>query len=258
MNAVVFGSILVIGSALLSLAGMLLVRKVFPAKTLREHHEVAGYMLSVIGTLYAVLLGLVIVDVQSKYQQAKIVAEGEANAVADLFHLSRGCGLKLQQNVQSDLIQYVDLVIEEWGQPMELTNSKGSIVPLHRVWEQVIQYEPVTNKEQAIYGCMLSQMAQMADSRRFRVVTGAGSVSPVLWAVLIAGGALTVMFTYFFTVESVKAHSLMTVFVTVCISLNVMLVGLFANPYRGDMRIQPAGFLYDQKMFQISIQMIGK
>src|SRR5262249_32314689 len=104
---------------------------------------------------------------------------------------------------------------------------------------------------QAIYSSMLTQFGQVADSRRFRVVTSHGSVSPVLWAVLIAGGALTIVFTYFFAVESLKAQALMTILVAVTISLNVMLVGLFSNPYRGNLRIQPSGFMYDQKMFQI-------
>jgi hypothetical protein len=41
---------------------------------------VAGYILAVVGTLYAVLLGLVVINVQTKYDQARSMAVLEANA----------------------------------------------------------------------------------------------------------------------------------------------------------------------------------
>src|SRR5579885_578248 len=59
MNAIVLSFLVVVGSTVLSVAGMLFVRKRFPIPQLREHHEVAGYLVGIVGTLYAVLLGLV-------------------------------------------------------------------------------------------------------------------------------------------------------------------------------------------------------
>ncbi|MGH9547781.1 MAG: DUF4239 domain-containing protein, partial [Terriglobales bacterium] len=255
MGAFAFGSLLVVGCVVLSLGGMFVVRRLLPPASLREHHEVAGYLLSIVGTLYAVLLGLVIVDVQSKYQEAKVIAETEANAVADMYLLSMGCGDKVKKSLQGSLAQYVELVISEWTEPPVGTIDVGSVVPLRDIWAEMIVYEPVTNKQQALYSTMLTEMGQIADSRRFRIVTSSSSVSPVLWGVLIAGASLTITFTYFFAVESLQAQMLMTVLVAVTISLNVMLVGLFANPYRGDLRIQPVGFMYDRKMIELTSKM---
>lgn len=58
MHAFLVGAIVVGGSIALSVLGMWLVRLKFKPTSLKEHHEVAGYLLSIIGTLYAVLLGL--------------------------------------------------------------------------------------------------------------------------------------------------------------------------------------------------------
>jgi hypothetical protein len=63
--------------------------------------------------------------------------------------------------------------------------------------------------------------------------------------VLIVGCISTVLFTYFFGVKNVKTQVLMTALVSVCLSLNVLLVALFSNPYRGDLRIGADGFRYD-------------
>lgn len=56
------GAALIIGLAFLSVAGLLAVRRYIHLDNLRKCHEVGGYLLSVVGTMYAVLLGLVVVD----------------------------------------------------------------------------------------------------------------------------------------------------------------------------------------------------
>lgn len=251
MGAWAFGSTIVVGGVIFSVIGVILVRKFAHKRVLESHHEVAGYLLSIVGTLYAVLLGLVIVDVQSKYQQAKIVAEQEANSVADLYHLASAFKPELRVKMQTALREYVDITLTEWDGPRDQAVRSGSVKPLRAMWDCLTDLEPKSNREQACYGSMLTQIGQVADSRRFRVVTGRGSVSPVLWGVLIAGGILTVAFTYFFGVEDLKAHLLMTALVAATIALNVMLVALFSNPYKGDLRIQPEGFIYDQNMMKL-------
>ena len=46
---------------------------------------VASYLLSVVGTLYAVTLGLIVVDSLGKFAEARMTTEGESNALADLI-----------------------------------------------------------------------------------------------------------------------------------------------------------------------------
>lgn len=256
MGAWTIGFLVVIGGTLGSVLGMLAVRKIFHRTKLESHHEVAGYLLSVIGTLYAVLLGLIVVDVQSKYQQAQLMAETEANAAADMFLLAQALGNPARQKLTEGIAEYVDVVVEkEWGNDVPRASfSEGSVVPLRKVWQTLNTYEPVTNREQACYGSMLTTLGELADARRYRVVSTRGGISQILWGVLIAGGICTVLFTYFFGVENAVAHIAMTVLVSLCLSLNVMLVVLFSNPYRGDLKVHPDGFLYDQKMIKTLIK----
>jgi len=252
MGAWTLGILVVVGGTLGSVAGMLWVRKYFNLAKLESHHEVAGYLLSVIGTLYAVLLGLIVVDGQSKYQQAQLMTETEANAAADMFLISQAFSDPTRRRIQDGIAEYVNVVLdEEWGKEVHRDIlTEGSVVPLRKVWQTMASYEPVTNREQACYSTMLSTLGEMADARRYRVVSTRGGTSEILWGVLIAGGICTVLFTYFFGVENAVAHIAMTTLVSLCLSLNVMLVVLFSNPYRGDMRIQPEGFKHDQRMMQ--------
>ncbi|HEY9682242.1 MAG TPA: hypothetical protein V6C89_16345 [Drouetiella sp.] len=256
MGAWTIGFLVVIGGTLGSVLGMLAVRKIFHITKLESHHEVAGYLLSVIGTLYAVLLGLIVVDVQTKYQQAQLMAETEANAAADMFLLAQALSDPTRRNLTESIAEYVDVVVDkEWGNDVPRASfTEGSVVPLRKVWQSLNSYEPVTNREQACYSTMLTTLGELADARRYRVVSTRGGISQILWGVLIAGGICTVLFTYFFGVENAVAHIAMTVLVSLCLSLNVMLVVLFSNPYRGDLKVHPEGFLYDQKMIKTMIK----
>lgn len=209
-------------------------------------------MISIIGTLYAVLLGLVIVDAQGRYQQAQLMEASEANAAADLFVLTAALPPTNKGVLQHLLKQYVDAVLdEEWPAMDKLSDTmQPTIRPLHSIWDEVALYEPVTNREQACYGSMLQQLGQLSDSRRFRVVVANSGIPPVLWAVLIVGAILTVAFTYFFGVENFRAQTMMTAIVSLTLALNILLVAFFGNPYQGDLKIKPTSFQYDRGMFK--------
>ena len=90
MNTSLQALLVIVFSCVLSVGGMLVVRRRVPYETLASYHEVAGYLLSIIGTLYAVLLGFVVVDAMTKVQEARITVEQEANAVANVFLAADG------------------------------------------------------------------------------------------------------------------------------------------------------------------------
>ena len=99
IDAWIFGIVVVGGSVLFASLGVMLVRKRVSGGFLKRHHEVAGYMLSIVGTLYSVLLGLIVVDTQTKYQVAKQMTQQEADSTLDLFHMSYTMPVEVRKNV---------------------------------------------------------------------------------------------------------------------------------------------------------------
>jgi hypothetical protein len=71
----------------------------------------------------------------------------------------------------------------------------------------------------------------------------------VEWFVLILGGIVTVVFTYFFGIESLKVQVMMTVMVSLLISLNLYLVILFGAPFSGDLQVSPEALHVDKLIF---------
>ena len=56
-------------------------RKLIGPERLTACHEVGGYYFSVVGTFYAVLVGLIIFDAQARFDDAKTDVESESSAL---------------------------------------------------------------------------------------------------------------------------------------------------------------------------------
>jgi len=81
--------VIVIGtSMLLSVAGLLVVRRYVSVGWLKRHDEVAGSFFFMIGTLCAVLIAFVILVVWTASKEAGTTLEHEATEVCDLSRLS--------------------------------------------------------------------------------------------------------------------------------------------------------------------------
>lgn len=250
MDAWAFGIAVVGGSVLLATIGVILVRKNLTAGHLKKHHEVAGYLLSIVGTLYSVLLGLIVVETQNKFEEAITMSRQEADACLDMFHLSYAMPMPVRKRLHDYLQEYLTVLVEkEWD---AVSNQhvfhQPATQPFRKIWWEIVDFEPTTNKEQQCYEKYLDLLQQLADGRRYRLQVSNAGLPNVLWAVLIAGGALTVLFTYMFEVEDARAQILMTALVSLALSLNVLLVALFNNPYKGFLRIPSYSFEYDLKI----------
>ena len=251
MNLYMVGVLFVIFSTVLSVAGMLFVRKRVGVKSLTKFHEVAGYLLSVIGTLYAVLLGFVVVDAMGKQEELRMIVEHEASGVANIFLCSNGLPEPKRKKIQSTCYQYaVEVINDEWKCMERGTYSPKAFEQAWILWKEITLLKIDNDDEQAIKERILEEMCNMTENRRTRLVAAKLGVAPIMWAVLLVGGVFTVLFTYFFGVDSLRAHVLMTVLVAMTLSLNVFLVFIFANPIAGDIGILPDAFKQDILIFK--------
>jgi len=242
---------LVVGvSTVLSVVGMLLVRRYVDLSKLESHHEVAGYLLSVIGTLYAVLLAFVVVEAQSNIQAARQTAELEANSIVDIFQYAGWFPQKTREIVRGYCVEYVTAVIEEeWDKMESFSYSPRAAEGLHSMWHAIRDFEPVTEGQKAAYSSILAELGTAGDNRRARLLANKNGVSPLLWAVLMTGGILTITFTYFFGLKSVKAQVIMTALVAITLSLNIFLVAAYTYPFAGKFKIEPDAFKFDKLIF---------
>src|SRR4051812_12825041 len=110
LDSYLSGAFLVVGSTILSVVGLLVVRRLLHSKNLISSHDVGGYLLSVVGTMYAVILGLIVVDAMGKFQEARQTTDRESNALADIILLSNQLPPEERIRVQTLTLAYIDRV----------------------------------------------------------------------------------------------------------------------------------------------------
>ncbi|MGZ3550254.1 MAG: bestrophin-like domain, partial [Vulcanimicrobiaceae bacterium] len=90
-------------------------RRVVPPNQLLPHHDVAGFLIAVVGVIYAVVLGFVVVNVWVAFDSAQRTADLEAGDVAELFNVARAFPKETRTPLQRSMADYAFEVRDrEW------------------------------------------------------------------------------------------------------------------------------------------------
>ena len=224
------------------------VKKKLGKETLQEFHEVGSVYMSAVGTLYAVLLGLVVVDASSRFNQARDSTLNEANYLMEVFALAERAPEPQRQSIKEGLRTYVDFVLTEGWDSMNKGEKNPTELNLFRnIMNEVRSVEPVTENQKTVYSALLDAFIKASESRRSRLNFDQYNIPTVEWFSLIMGGIITIAFTMFFAIEHKLAQALMTGMVTFILSLNLFIAYLYNTPYTGDLSVKKDPFLSLQK-----------
>ncbi|MFN8590147.1 MAG: DUF4239 domain-containing protein [Thermomicrobiales bacterium] len=231
---------------LLSALGLILVRRFVPLSSLAQHTDVAGYVYAVIGVLYAVMLAQMVITSWEEFRDASASATDEASAVLNLSRLADGFPEDGRIMVQTALQEYARHVIEvEW---VEL--GRGEFVPnlhmspMRELWAAVNRAGQATAANEQVYAASLSQLDQLDDARRKRILLSDEGLPEIMVSVLLIGAVVTVGFSYLFAVDNLWAHGLMTSSLAVLIALLLLLATELETPFSGLSSVSPTAMQF--------------
>ena len=224
----------------LSCGGHVLLRRIVERDLLLRHNDVAGFVASLVGVIYAVLLSFVVIVVWQEYDSANSVAQKEASAVADLYHLSYGLPDKEGGHLRKDLAAYIHVMLDDEWPLMEHGESSHKADLLgHHILRHIMTFRPSDVPTQQIRAQGLTDVQLFFDARRDRLSENETSLPGILWIMLIVGAVVTIGFTYFFGMESARLQIAMTAGLTIVIAMMFVLIIELDFPFRGDTRVQP-------------------
>lgn len=231
------GSVIVLLAITLSLLGLACFHRFVPSELRRAHNDVAGFILAIVGVIYAVLLAFIAISTWEDFNKAQDSAELEANMVDNLYVDSAGLPPKLAFSVRRHLRDYTQLVIEkEWpAQQAGRINIEGW-KPLLALNAAIARFRPAENAA-AIHSEILHTANDLYRARRDRLVAAASRIPNVMWVITLLGGALTVGFSFLFGVPKFRIHLLMTGLLAASLALVIVLIVAFDCPFRGDLSV---------------------
>jgi hypothetical protein len=218
----------------LAVIGLYLVRRKVSYSELCEHHEVANPMVSIVATLYSVLLGFLVVCAFNRFDACRSGVQTEANMLSDVFHLAYGLPAPLSRKIQNDCLIYIDSVIdEEFPLMRDGKTSHATRKKLDVLWSDVLVFDPKSTAQSNIQQELLTSVRTMCEKRRERIFAMDTGLWPVLWIVLIAGTSTIVVFTYFFAMKRLGSQMFMVGALSFMLAVNVYLVVDFSCPFQG-------------------------
>jgi hypothetical protein len=250
LTSYLLGILFVSSITLTAVLGMIVVRRRVKLTTLHSLHQVAGYMMAIVGTMYSVLLGFVIVDAMHHMQDVREIVAAEGSGLANIFLCAEGLPPEKKTVIRTLCHQYAnDVISDEWHSLRSGLYSQKTFHGEFRLWKEISTFQPSTPREELVHQQLLQQVCQMTSNHRSRVVSASHGVAPIMWLVLSIGGIFTIGFTYFFAVTNIKIQILMTAMLTMTLSLNLFLVYVFGNPMAKDFGVMPTPFQLDLVIF---------
>lgn len=238
MPTFLLGFIVVGVSILLTHVGLRIVRRLVPLSVLETHHEVAGFIIGVLGAIYAVLLAFVVVVMWDQYGDARANVEQEANQLNDLAHMAEGFTDPPRQHLLSAMRAYAQSAInDEWPTMAHGGESQRTQAALNDLWRAYLEVDPQTNRDNALYEESLGHLNEMSGSRRLRLYASRDDLPGVIHFLLWGGGLITIAFTYFFGVKSIRSQALMTAALAGVVAFILFLILALDNPFHGYVRV---------------------
>jgi hypothetical protein len=243
--------VLVIGFFLaVSVAGLLVTRP-WRRKLVHAENDFANYYVATVAVIYAVLIGLIAAASWDDFSQVEDVVSQEANAVSAMYRNVEVYPPEVKTQVRGLLREYVSHVInEEWKAQRRGVVPKTHSVLVRRIGDALVRFEPRTSGQQAVHLATLRELDDFLANRRLRMEAVDSNLPALMWAVVLAGGVLTVMMTFFFWSDSSRMHVFLNMALAMTIGLLIFLILALDRPLVGSVSVPPTVFQETLEMME--------
>jgi len=227
-------ALIILGTAGLSAAGMLIVRRRAPAGTFLKDPIPAGAVYTVAGTAYMVIVAFVFFIAFESYGGAKADAEKEATATLAMFHAARQLGPAARADLEGQMICYAREVISD-GWPAMREGGGSSVVDARvSAMEEAAEQIAVNNaKQAAAFEHWFTLNEERRQGRQGRIGKSEGLVPPVIWLILIIGAVVVIASVALFAdrAELAATQAAMAAAVAIIVVSGLVLVRFLDKPY---------------------------
>lgn len=238
------GTFMFFGAVALADAMLPVARRVFPLEACERNANFAGGSLAIVGTIYAIIVGFVVVVVWESHSEAEATVAQEANALADLERMSQGFPVEIRRQVHEAERTYLRLVINEEWQDMEKGESSvrahASLVELWAVYTDMDAGE----RDNPLYEQSLTRLNEVGDNRRLRLLASSDRVPILMWLLVYLGALATLGLCYSFGIGRGPQARIILWILSGTIGFSIFLIAGMDGPFNGDLKVEPEAFSF--------------
>jgi hypothetical protein len=245
--------LIVLGAAALAALAFAFVRRRAAGPLLADSGR-GRPMITVTGTLFAVVLAFVILSAFQTYNGAKTGAQSEASAVLDMARTAAFFPPAQRDQLRGDFVCYGRAVIhQEWP---AMRNGRSSPVVDHWIGAYTAEFERLdlhSAREQVGFQGLLNMAATRTAGRQQRLSDDTPAVPSPLWLALIFGGCVAVALHLGMADprEGPRVHAALVAGLASVVAAGLLIVYFLDHPYQGHAgAIQPTAMRQTLRMME--------
>ncbi len=231
---------------LAALAGLILVQRLIPLAAREPSTAGTEIIYQALYVMYGVALGFSLFLTSQQFSEAEGTVLREASRVEQIYRLVEPFPEQERERVQALAKSYAQVVVEEeWsllGRGSESQASPRAEMIADELRRSIASLEPETSREEALVTQAVVLVADLEEIRLTRVLERRRGMPSILWSVLVIGGVITVVCTFFFGIKNPWLHGGSVAALTVVVVVVLYAIYRIEYPYTGDIRVRPEAF----------------
>jgi hypothetical protein len=220
-----------------------LVRWKFPHWESGEHNDAAGVMLSAAVVVYSVAIGLCVITLWGKLDEAKRATQAEATNLVAVAEGSRVFDAAVQDQIRSGVIAYNRDVVDLWSLRIRGEAQVQVAGDLDGLVSTVAQLQPQTQAQRAFVDDAVARLARESELRFISVRLARDQQLPdIIWVAVLGGSVVVLGLCLTFGVRDGMLRRILLTGVTATVGINLFLVLELNYPFYGDIRVGPDSY----------------
>jgi hypothetical protein len=257
----VWGLVVVVGTCVLTITAMLLVRRKAPEGSYFSDGDRASGVFGVLATGFSVLLGFIIFLAFSSYDESRSGAEAEATIVTQQVETAQFLPPDTASELEGELVCYARSVVGPEWDAMATGSLDSTINPWGaEMFRTLKAADPQTSAEQSAYDRWMDQNADRQQARVDRIHGAEGIIPLPLWLAMILISVVIFIYLLFFadSGERAKTQALLMGSVTIVICLLLELLVFFNHPHgHGVGRLEPTAMERTLRLMDAQFEVAG-
>jgi len=207
-----------------------------------EYNSVVSDGFQLVGTMYAIIAGLLVFGVYTTFEDAYHQSADEASTLVLMYRNAQHFPQPEKDQAQQAIVLYINSVMDdEWP---ALADGAGSPKTSKTIDHLFDVYSPMAPdaKWSDQYNRSVNDLGDVVKLRNQRIDFARGSLPLIYWFLLFAGGFVTLVYLALAYVEKKAMHALAVGLMAVMLGLVIFLLLEVNHPFRGEIAVSKDNF----------------
>jgi hypothetical protein len=220
---------------------LLVVRLAVSDRGRRAFKTFSPGMLPVLGTIFALLVAFVAVQVWNDFDKAKLAVASEATAVRAVDVFAETLPDEQRTQLRALMNRHIEKAVnQEWPamahERLTLASLSTNLVEAQRL---TVLMKPQDDSQRTAQREIVDALHRALDARRQRIIISQSEVGPVKWGVILLMGLCALI-----AIAVVHSNDRLTCAIAVAlfatgVALSSLLIAAYSRPFTGDISVKP-------------------